>query len=340
MGNPAGVGPEIVLKAACHTSLFKKIRPFVFGDLIVLKMLQRGVLRRHWAGRLILAPVTFQDFLSSENLRFSPGILPVVTVSSLTPKTRFRFGCATLWGGKASGDYIEAAVTGALKKRLDAIVTAPISKEALAQGKWGRKFMGHTEMLAQMTGTKRYALMLVAGRLRAIHVTSHIPLRKVAETLTASRVAETIHLADQGTRWLGVARPRIAVCALNPHAGEGGLLGDEERKVIAPAVHQCQSQNLDVEGPFSADTVWPKVQRGDYDVGVAMYHDQGQIPVKLAGFGGGVNITVGLPIVRTSVDHGTAYDIAGKGIASEGSLLEAIRMAAQICDRKDRRNDA
>jgi 4-hydroxythreonine-4-phosphate dehydrogenase len=230
-------------------------------------------------------------------------------------------------------------VRACLKKRIHAMVTAPINKRSFLMGGWGKKYVGHTEMLAGLTRVTDYALMMVVGRLRAVHVTSHIPLKEVAKSITAARVSATIRLTHHGLRQLGFFKPRIAVCGLNPHAGDGGVLGKEEAGAIFPAVKKCRQNGILVDGPLSADTLWPQVAGGLYDAGVAMYHDQGQIPIKLFGFQfekgkevltRGVNVTLGLPIIRTSVAHGTAYDIAGRGVASEGSLLEAIRMAVAM----------
>ncbi len=290
IGDPAGVGPEIVRKALHRPDVLQICVPVTFGDL------------------------------------------------GVPSNKSFRYGVATAANGKASGIYIEAAIQAALTKQIDAVVTAPINKQSFRMGGWGKKFTGHTEMFAKLTGARRVALMLVHGPLRAVHVTSHIPLKKVASALTVSRVLETILLTHQALRKMGIKNPRIAVCGLNPHAGDGGLLGKEERTVIAPAIRKAKQKKVRAEGPLSADTVWPLVRDGVYDAGVAMYHDQGQIPIKLSSFSStgkntlvrGVNVTLGLPIVRTSVAHGTAYEIAGKGKASEESLVDAIKLAAKM----------
>jgi 4-hydroxythreonine-4-phosphate dehydrogenase len=217
-------------------------------------------------------------------------------------------------------------------------VTAPINKVSFRLGGWGKRFIGHTEMLAELTGSKEVGLMLVHGSLRAIHVTSHVPLKAVPALITRRRVTGSIRLADLGVRMMGIRGPRIAVCGLNPHAGDGGLMGHEEERAIAPAVAACRREGLRVDGPLPADTVWPFILAGRYDVAVAMYHDQGQIPIKMHGFrvgknvtqSGGVNVTIGLPIIRTSPAHGTAFDIAGKGLASEESFVEALTLAARM----------
>ncbi len=316
IGDPAGVGPEIVLKAMPY---FRSTCEFVvFGDRTFLEYVNAHVL-----GRTSLPRAFYVDFKNVD-------------------KKNFRFGVATANGGKASGTYIEVAVRAALNNEINALVTAPINKEGLQMGGWHKQHVGHTEILAHLTGSKSVALMLVTKNLRAVHVTSHIPLKKVSASLTKERVFQTISLTHEGLTGLGIARPRIAVCGLNPHAGENGLLGDEEAKIISPAVQQAKRRGIRVDGPISADVVWPKVRDRVYDAGVAMYHDQGQIAVKLLSFEnqkrnatvGGVNMTLGLPIVRTSVAHGTAYEIAGKDIASEQSLVEAIRMALSLVKRR------
>lgn len=320
IGDPAGIGPEIVLKAAARLALSKEVRLVVFGDKALLTHLQKKVFRRRTSPRF--------DVIDFRNV----------------PLRGFKFGVPIASGGKASGDYIAAAVRAALKGMIDAVVTAPINKVAFRMGGWGKRFVGHTEMLASMTRTSNYALMLLQGSLRAIHVTSHVPLRRVPSLLTVNRIYQTIFLAHRGLREMGIGRPSIVVCGLNPHAGEGGLLGDEEKRIIQPAIQKARRAGFRVTGPFSSDTVWPMVLSKKHDVGVAMYHDQGQIPIKLMGFDSsdkrqtvvrGVNATIGLPIIRTSVAHGTAYGIAGKGLASEESLMDAIALAAKMAKIKN-----
>ncbi len=315
IGDPAGVGPEIVLKAVSRPSVRASARFVVYGDRSLLSHVNKRVLRRSR-----LPDVQIIDF-QNVSLR------------------AFRFGVATADGGRASGEYIQAAVRAALQSSIDAVVTAPINKQSFRMGGWGEQFTGHTEMVTALTGARRSALMLVHEKLRAIHVTSHIPLKRVASSLTRARVFDTVELAGQALKSMGVSRARIAVCGLNPHAGDNGLLGREEQTVIGPAIELARRRGLNAHGPFSADTVWPMVEAEIYDAGVAMYHDQGQIPVKLRGFTPnavvrGVNVTIGLPIVRTSVAHGTGYEIAGKGRASEQSLIDAISLAVQMASRR------
>jgi 4-hydroxythreonine-4-phosphate dehydrogenase len=224
---------------------------------------------------------------------------------------------------------ITAAVRHARASLIDAIVTAPISKVALRQA--GYEYPGHTEMLARLTGAPHVAMMLAGDRLRVVPVTIHCPLRDVPERLSTHAILQAIHLThDALRRYFSLDRPRIAVAALNPHAGEGGLFGDEEASIIAPALRQAHVGHIDASGPHPPDTVFYHAARGDYDAVVCMYHDQGLIPLKLLHFDDGVNLTLGLPVIRTSVDHGTAYDIAGRGLASPASLLSALRLASRM----------
>jgi 4-hydroxythreonine-4-phosphate dehydrogenase len=289
LGDPAGIGPEIVRKALAHRHLHTAVNILLIGSFADAKRVPTG----------------------------KPSVL----------------------GGRLSGEYIKKAVELAQAGLVDAIVTAPINKVSFRMGGWGKKFVGHTEMLAALTKTNTVRSMLVCDTVRAVHVTSHIPLRQVADSLSIRTVSETIKLAVAGLKQLGISNPKVGVAGLNPHAGDNGILGMEERKIILPAINVCRRAGCNVEGPISADVLWPLVKEKIYDAGVAMYHDQGQIAVKLAGFTMGKNqrldvrgtqITLGLPFVRVSVDHGTAYDIAGKGVASEESLLEAIRTALHM----------
>jgi 4-hydroxythreonine-4-phosphate dehydrogenase len=234
----------------------------------------------------------------------------------------------TAEGGKACVSYIKKAVKFALSKQVDGIVTAPISKESLKMA--GFKWPGHTEMLADLTNTKDYAMMLVGGPLRVILVTIHTALKNVPDLITRPRVLKTIRLAKKTCDMLNIKNPRIAVAGLNPHAGEAGIFGDEEIRKIIPAVKEAQKEGITVSGPYPPDTVFHKAYKGNVDIVVCMYHDQGLIPLKMLAFDKGVNVTIGLPFVRTSPDHGTAYDIAWKGIANPSSLLEAIKVAAML----------
>ena len=240
----------------------------------------------------------------------------------------FTQGKPTAEGGQAAYDAIATAVGDALEKKIDAIATGPVSKEGLALA--GHPWKGHTDLLAHLTGATRVAMMFWSPRLRVVLATVHVPLSEVPKLLTGEKLRDAVELAHAEMPRFGVAQPRLAVAALNPHAGEGGLIGTEEDEVMRPAIDAMRRDGIDVTGPFPADTLFVRAARGEFDVIVASYHDQGLIPVKLLGFGSAVNVTLGLPIIRTSVDHGTAFDIAGRNEADEGSLIEAVLLAARL----------
>jgi 4-hydroxythreonine-4-phosphate dehydrogenase len=318
MGDPAGIGPEIIAKALVRPEIYRWCRPVVAGDSGVFQT----VIRRN---RLPLRLDEITDVRSAAPSRKVMALHPCVKValSGLRP------GVSTPETGRAALEAIQAAVRLATVGSVSAVTTAPISKEALKAA--GSPHPGHTELLADLTATPEVGMLMVGGRLRIMLVTTHLALRDVPMQLTASRVLTAIRLADRSARQhFGIPRPRIAVAGLNPHAGEGGLFGAEEQGIIHPAIEQARRQGISVWGPFPADTLMTKAVRGEYDMVVAMYHDQALIPIKLLAFGRAVNMTVGLPFIRTSVDHGTAYDIAGKGLADPGSLIEAVKLAAQL----------
>ena len=317
MGDAAGVGPEIIMKALGHAELYQRCRPLVIGD----------------AGRLrLVAPVvgadlTVQAVDGSEHAGFAPGTVDCVDLR-LIPAD-LPFGRISAQCGHAAYCYIARAVELAQRGAIDAICTAPLNKEALHAG--GHIYPGHTELLAELTGTAEVSMMLVAPKLRVIHVTTHIGLIDAVARINPGLVERTIVRAHDALARAGIANPRIGVCGINPHAGEHGLFGHgEEEEKIEPAIAAVQARGWRVEGPLPADSLFFRAGRGDFDVVVAMYHDQGHGPIKVLGLEAGVNITVGLPVIRTSVDHGTAFDIAGKGIADEGSLLEALREAIDL----------
>ena len=240
----------------------------------------------------------------------------------------FERGRVTPAAGRAAYEAIVRAVEDAKAGRIEAIATAPINKEAFAAA--GLRWPGHTELLAELTGARRVRMMFYADDLKVVLATVHLPLARVPAALTRDRVEETIDLAAAALPRFGVASPRIAMCGLNPHAGEQGLMGTEERDVLAPAIAACRARGVDVHGPFPADTIFGRAVRGEFDAVVACYHDQGLIPIKLVAFGRAVNVTLGLPIIRTSVDHGTAFDIAGQGVADASSLIAAVQLAARL----------
>ena len=244
-------------------------------------------------------------------------------------------GHANAQAGAAAARWVEQAVRGCLAGELAAMVTAPLNKQGLHAA--GYRFPGHTELLAELTGTKRFAMMMVGGGLHVALVTTHLALAEVSAAMTREKILEVIELAQGAMRQLGIARPRIAVAGLNPHAGEGGAFGREEIEIIGPAVQAAAGQGIDVCGPISADAMFVQVGAQKFDAQVAMYHDQGLIPVKMLAFDSGVNWTLGLPLIRTSPDHGTAYDIAGKGIADPSSMIAAINFAARLASAKPER---
>jgi len=306
MGDPAGIGPEIIVKALKDTSVTSMSHPVVLGD--------RGILERE-AKRLNL-PCAFE----------------IIEISHLN-LSEIRYGKPVIAGGKAMAECIREAVAMAKSGKIDAIVTAPINKMVLHDA--GYNYPGHTEMLAELTGTKDVVMMLAGETLRVVLVTIHCAYTDVPKLLTVEKILKTITITHESLKKvLSGKNPRLAVAGLNPHAGEGGLFGDEEKNLIAPAVEQACRLGIDAVGPAPPDTLFYYAARGRYDAVVCMYHDQGLIPLKLLHFDTGVNVTLGLPIIRTSVDHGTAYDIAGKGIASPASMVSAIKMAVQMARGK------
>ena len=256
---------------------------------------------------------------------------PVLYGSSCDGQERFAPGVLSAAAGHAAFQAIDRAVTDALAGRIDALATGPIHKEGLALA--GFEWRGHTELLAHLTGAGEVAMMFHSAPLRVVLATIHVPLSAVPRLLTRARVEKTLALAASELPWFGVPRPRLALAGLNPHAGEGGLIGTEDRDVLAPAVAAARQRGIDVSGPLPADTVFRQAVDGRFDAVIACYHDQGLIPVKLVAFGKAVNVTLGLPIIRTSVDHGTAFDIAGHGVADPSSLIEAVRLAAWLAAR-------
>jgi 4-hydroxythreonine-4-phosphate dehydrogenase len=249
---------------------------------------------------------------------------PIIFSAEAPAKT----GEVSAASGRAAYDTIVRAVDAAIKGDVDAIATAPINKLAFAQA--GLPWKGHTDLLAHLCGTSRVAMMFHAPELKVVLITVHVPLSEVPALITPELVTQTIDLTRAALPQFGVITPRLAIAGLNPHAGEGGVLGVEDDRVLAPAVAAARARGIDVRGPFPADTVFVRASKGEFDCVIACYHDQGLIPVKLLAFGHAVNVTIGLPIIRTSVDHGTAFDIAGKGVADAGSMIEAVKLAARM----------
>ena len=321
MGDPAGIGPEIIAKALLMPDIYEVCRPLVLGDIGCLEMGSKGI-----------GSVSFQRISTPSEAFARQGVIEVIPVSKLRADSRLP-GRPTKAGGTAMVDYVLKAVELTVGGHVAAMVTGPISKELMHQA--GYEFEGHTELLAHLTGTKDYVMMLAGDRLRVSLATVHCALAEVPRRLTKDLIVKTISITYRAlVRDFGIDKPRVAVAALNPHAGESGLFGMEDKTIVGPAVEASIDSGLPVEGPFPADTVFYHASTGRYDAVVAMYHDQGLIPLKLLHFSDAVNISLGLPIIRTSVDHGTAYDIAGKGVVDPSSLVAAIKMAAKIADAR------
>lgn len=302
MGDPAGIGPEIVLKALADPVTALLARWIVVGDATVLRHAEA---------------ITG---LRLQNARLDDA-------HALDAPEEFAFGRLDARCGRAAVEYVRVATGMCLRGEADAMVTAPLNKEAVALS--GKPFTGHTEYIAQLCGAMESRMLLAGDRLCVVHVTTHRSLRSACDLDTA-RIVRTIELGDEAMKRLGFEHPRIAVCGLNPHAGEHGLFGDEDECFIAPAVAQALGQGIVCTGPHAPDTVFLQALRGSYDLIVAMYHDQGHIPMKLIDFEGTVNISLGIPIIRTSVDHGTAFDIAGQNIANAQNMKHAMRLAARM----------
>jgi 4-hydroxythreonine-4-phosphate dehydrogenase len=328
MGDPAGIGPEVILKALADPTIRKAARPLILGDW--------GVLQRARGGKRsafdLICWQAGQQLLPMLDL---PRAFVVCSLSALSVNES-RPGKPSRAGGHGAYRYIRVAAKLALSKVADAIATAPISKSILIDA--GYHYPGHTELLAELSRTPECRMMLVGAKLRVVPVTGHISFAKVPRSLTREKILTTLELAHRGLKdFFALGRPRIAVAALNPHGGEEGIFGNEEIEIIEPAVQAARKKGILAFGPFPADSLFYHAARGDYDAVVCMYHDQGLIPLKLHHFYGGVALTLGPPFVRTSVDHGTAYDIAGKGKADETSMKEAILLAARLARQKMRR---
>jgi len=323
IGDVNGIGPEIIVKAFEDPELLTLCRPVIVGSIRALeKYAQYGAL----TGRI--ARVSEPDLDSAGKDTVAILEPPALPMPAIVP------GSISADAGKFAFHCVELATRFALNGQVDAIVTCPVSKTAVNMA--GYRYPGHTEFLADLCGCDDYRMMLVAGELRVVHLTTHIPLKEALNQVTSARVAYTIRLAHQAVQQLGIERPRIAVAGLNPHAGERTLFGTEERDAILPGIETARADGIDVTGPVPPDTVFMQMAHGKFDAVTAMYHDQGHIPLKMAAFNRTVNVTLGLPIVRTSVGHGTAFDIAGKGIADPTSLAEALRLAATMARRGQR----
>jgi 4-hydroxythreonine-4-phosphate dehydrogenase len=321
MGDPAGIGPEIIAKVIDSNEIFPLCRPFVIGDAGVMKKLIEEM-------RL---SVTVRSIASPQEADPDKGKLDVLDLKNVN-SAGHKWGSPDKSSGTAVVGYIEKAVDLCMKSEAEAMVTAPINKEMMNAA--GHHFAGHTELLAHLTNTKEFGMMFVGGGLRVILATIHLALKDVARHIHKGSLLKTLRLAHKAMTYFGIENPRIGVAALNPHAGEGRLFGSEEWDEILPAVIKAREEGIHASDPVPADTLFYKARNNYYDIVVAMYHDQGLAPLKMLAFGNAVNVTVGLPIIRTSVDHGTAYDIAGKGCADPASLLEAVKLAAHMAKHR------
>ena len=322
MGDPAGIGPEIIVKISNNLEIFNRCNPLVIGDKRILeraksytnlKELRITTIEDPDIGQYSSGRITLLDLHNAHPDKISPGILSGIA-------------------GRAAADYVNKACDLAMEGKVDAIVTAPINKEALRLG--GIPFPGHTELLQQRSGAKKVGMLLIGGNLRVIHVSTHVSLEEAVKRVKSERVETVIELAVQSCMSMGLKSPRVGVAGLNPHAGEGGLFGDQELIEITPAIMNSRKKGYDVFGPIPPDTIFLRANNGEFDIVVAMYHDQGHIPLKLLAFDKGVNVSLGLPFIRTSVDHGTAFDIAGSGVANANSLMAALDLAIILVNNK------
>ena len=316
LGDPAGVGPEVIVKALASRKWVGKYTPLVIGSTTVLKETAKKL-------SIELPLEVHNNFV---NIPHSPNCIHVL--DHLDSPLTYCVGETNKVCGDHSFEYVVTGTNLCLQQKIDAIVTAPICKESWHQA--GHKYDGHTGLLAALTKTKDYRMMFVSEHLNVVLVTTHIPFNEVCASLSSENIYKTIKLGHQNIKRITPHPVRIAVCGLNPHAGESGIFGNEEEKFISPAIHEAQEAGYNVTGPFPADTIFLQAVKKKYDLVVALYHDQGLIPVKLLYFDSAVNITVGLPIIRTSVDHGTAFDIAGKGIADETNMNHALEYAHRL----------
>jgi 4-hydroxythreonine-4-phosphate dehydrogenase len=332
MGDPAGIGPEIVVKALCDDRVTGWCNPVLVGDL---RVIQKAAAEQH----------VQKQIKSVDNIgkaEFDRNIINVYSLD-LVDLDKLEMGKISSMSGEAAFQCVKTVIDLALAGEIDATVTAPINKKSIHFA--GHRFSGHTEIYARFTQAKNYAMLLVDENFRVVHVSTHVSLKKACNAVKKERIVEVTELLNNACKQFGIPEPRIGIAALNPHAGDGGLFGDEEIREILPAVEQAKELGIDAEGPLPADTLFAFAKAGAFDGCVAMYHDQGHIPFKLTAFQWdqamnkmkritGVNITLGLPIIRTSVDHGTAFEIAGKGIARKDALVLAIKYAVKMSDHK------
>ena len=336
MGDPAGIGSEITVKMFACENLHSLCIPVVIGSKFAMENI-KGILKQ--------GDLKIHCIKDVSEARQEKGIINLIDLANLKNRD-FAYGKVGSLAGKAAGEYIAKGIEMALAGELDALVTNPIHKESFKLGGYGLKYAGHTEMLADLTKTKDYTMMLAVAALRVVHVSTHVALKKAVQRAKKTRIFKVIKIANDACLSLGIKRPRVAVAGLNPHCGEGGLFGNEEVKEIIPAIEKARAAGINVSGPLPADIVFAKALGGAFDVVVTMFHDQGHIPAKTVGFQWdkelnawgkmrGVNITLGLPIIRTSVDHGTAFGKAGKGSADYTSLFDALKYAIKLAEHKN-----
>jgi len=326
MGDPAGVGPEVVVKALSLPEIYKICQPIVVGDGRVLESILEFSKSVELKGGLRLNPV--RDIGKA---RFNFGVIDLFDLGNIEID-RLKMGKVEPMCGKAAFEYVKKGVGIVLASEAKGMVTAPLCKKSMEEA--GFSYPGHTELLAELTGTKDFAMMLVGGNLRVVLVTRHLPLKEVASSVSEEKVILAIRLGVEAIKAFGIDSPRVAVCALNPHAGEWGVLGREEIETIIPAMEQARREGIAVSGPLPGDKAFYDTAGGRYDLAIAMYHDQGQVPIKLLSFTKSVNVTLGLPFIRTSPCHGTGFDIAGQNKANPQSFIEAIRMAVKFLEKR------
>lgn len=330
-GDPAGIGPEICVKALSSEELYAICRPAVVCDAAVMEA----------AADFSKIDIPIRKISDPSEGAYEPGAIDVVNMKNIEMRN-LRYKTVAAETGRASFEYIKRVINLALTGVIDATVTGPIHKEAINAA--GYHYAGHTEIYADLTNTRDYAMMLADRGFRVAHVSTHVPLREAVDLVTKDRIVKVIQLADETLKKLGIEKPKIGVAGLNPHAGEGGMFGREEIDHIIPAIEAAQERGIGADGPVPPDTVFSKMRGGQYDIVVVMYHDQGHIPTKLSGFEfdektgswssmSGVNMTLGLPIIRTSVDHGVAFGKAGEGRANPESLIQAVQMAAKLAKK-------
>ncbi len=318
MGDPAGAGPEITVKALADREIQGLCRGLVIGDAETMRA----------AIGIVGADMRVQVVQGPEEMEDSADVLHVIDLKNVDVASLVR-GRVHPEAGRAAYESIEKATLMTLAGEAEAVVTAPLNKDALNQA--GYHFPGHTQILAHLSGVSDAVMMLAADNLRIAHVSTHVSLRESCDLVTRERILRVMELGVEAARNMGIENPRVVVPGLNPHSGEGGLFGDEEVKHIIPAIEEAKDKGFDVRGPLPPDTAFLRAFRGEFDLVIAMYHDQGHIPIKMVGFEKGVNVTLGLPIIRTSVDHGTVFGKAGKGTADPTSMIEAIKLASTMC---------